>query len=89
MRAGGQILLDSMSPAHLAGSPNYAGQRQITLYYGRYVGPPIPWLYVDYDVLRTCAKHVSLESELVDRGSSSHDYLARLFKVADESLGTQ
>jgi len=77
----GQILLDSMSSAYLAGSPHYPGQRQIEIYYGRYVGTTIPWLYVDYDVLRICAKQVSLHTELILRGPLLHDYLARVFKV--------
>jgi 2-polyprenyl-3-methyl-5-hydroxy-6-metoxy-1,4-benzoquinol methylase len=82
----GQILLDSMSPAYLARNPCYPGQRQIELYYGRYVGAMTNWLYVDYDVLRTCARQASLDAELISRGSSSLDYLARLVKVKDERL---
>jgi 2-polyprenyl-3-methyl-5-hydroxy-6-metoxy-1,4-benzoquinol methylase len=86
MSPDGQILLDSMAPGYLARSPYYPGQRQIELYYGRYVGAATSWLYVDYDVLQTCAKQVSLDAELISRGSSSLDYLARLFKVRNERL---
>jgi SAM-dependent methyltransferase len=82
--AGGQIILDSMSPTQFAVSPHYPGQRQIEIHYGRYVGAPLCWLYVDFDVLRTCAKQVSLDTELVMQGPSPHDYLARVFEAKDD-----
>jgi SAM-dependent methyltransferase len=81
IREDGQILLDSMSPAYLSGSPHYSGQRQIEIHYGRYVGTTLPWLYVDYDALRICARQVSLDTELIIRGPLQHDYLARVFKA--------
>jgi SAM-dependent methyltransferase len=84
IRADGQIVLDSMSPAYLAGSPHYPGQRQIEIHYDRYVGTMLPWLYVDYDVLRTCARQASLETELIIRGPLQHDFLARVFKATND-----
>jgi hypothetical protein len=60
------------------------GQGQIEIHYGHYVGAPLPWLYVDFDVLRTCAKQVSLETELIMQGPSLHDYLARVSEAKDD-----
>jgi SAM-dependent methyltransferase len=81
MRGDGQILLDSMSPAYLAGSPYYPGQRRLEIHYGRFVGETFPWLYVDFDVLKICAKQASLQAELIMNGPIQQDYLARVTKM--------
>jgi SAM-dependent methyltransferase len=74
----GQVLLDSSSPAYFPNGASYPGQRDLELWYGRYVGARFPWLYTDIDVLRVCGKQAGFETELVTQTNSSSDYLARL-----------
>ena len=81
----GQILVDSTAPIYPASSPFYAGQRELELWYGRYVGERFLWLYADFNLLRGCARLAGLDAELITQGQNSRDYLARMANPSDDA----
>jgi len=75
---GGQILLDSSSPRASRSLLGYAGEVESQLQYRSFLGRPFPWLWIDFSVLRICARAAGYDAELLARGQIPRDYLARL-----------
>jgi len=73
---GGQILLDSQSPAWwirrwwTRRSGAYDGEIEMQLQYGWLLGRPFRWLCVDAGTLQTCAEAAGYDVELVAEDGS-------------------
>ncbi|MBS9461803.1 class I SAM-dependent methyltransferase [Flagellimonas sp. 389] len=84
----GQILLDSSDIIYMFDQdedggfwvPNnleYYGEVCFTLEYKGHKGPPLNWLYVDFNTLKNACETNGFNCELVSQGKH-YDYLARL-----------
>ncbi|MGB5237070.1 MAG: class I SAM-dependent methyltransferase [Flavobacteriaceae bacterium] len=88
LHPGGQILLDSSDIIYMfdqdedggywvPGNVSYYGEVEFITEYKGVRSQPFPWLYLDYQSLKTAAENVKLEVDLVMEGGHN-DYLARL-----------
>ncbi|MEN8789013.1 MAG: class I SAM-dependent methyltransferase [Flavobacteriaceae bacterium] len=88
LHRGGQILLDSSDIIYMfdqdddggywiPGNVAYYGEVQFITEYKGKKSKPFPWLYLDYQNLKTAAEKTNFAVELV-RDGGHNDYLARL-----------
>jgi len=80
----GQILMDSCDVQYLfdqtnPGDPDYYGNLTYKYVYRQQNGKPFPWLFVDFDNLKTKAHACGLQSQLLYQDGAH--YLARLTPV--------
>jgi SAM-dependent methyltransferase len=89
LRPGGQILLDSYDPGWTEdpgqeASPvsgrragRYVGEMRFQLEYKGEIGPPLEWLFMDFDTLASHAGAAGWSCEMLWQEAEGH-YLARL-----------
>lgn len=87
LKPGGQILLDSSDIIYLFENEDgsvdvnlntaYHGEMQFQFEYNRIKSDWFPWLYVDKEMLKICAKNAGLSCEIIDEGKH-YDFLALL-----------
>lgn len=91
LNPGGQILLDSSDIIYMFesdddggywidASQEYYGNVVFSMEYKLMKGPDFPWLYVDFEKLKTIAKSCGLFCELMQKGPH-FDYLAKLTRL--------
>lgn len=83
----GQILLDSSDlrfifeneegNIDLAEGQDYYGEVDFQMKYGKIIGRPFHWLYLDFPTLQAAAARINLCAELIEE-NEEHAYLARL-----------
>jgi SAM-dependent methyltransferase len=92
IRPGGQILLDSSPPVDVPDSVSegqvllvprgeigaHVGEVEVAFTYRNLRGRPFGWLYIAGPALDAVARRAGWTCEIVDRLSSSDEYLARL-----------
>lgn len=84
---GGQLLIDSTDLCYLFENEDgsmdipiggrYYGEMDYTMKYGKTIGRPFPWLYVDFDTLAFHAEKSGFRAEMIAEGDH-YDYLARI-----------
>ncbi len=88
LNEGGQILIDSTDIIYMFDEDehgakiipftgNYYGELTFTLHYKNQTEGPIPWLYLDYNLLYTLTTENGFKCEFIEEGDH-FDYLARL-----------
>lgn len=85
---GGQVLCDSSDISYLFENEDgnielpaegYYGEHSFTMQYGKVVGDPFPWLYIDSDTLMRKARTCGYDVEVIAHGEH-YDFLARITK---------
>ena len=87
LNPNGQILIDSSDLKYIYENEDgsfdidlngpYYGEVDYQMIYGKTVGEPFDWLYVDFPLLKSIAESCGLQGELIAEGEH-YDYLARL-----------
>lgn len=87
---GGQLLIDSSDLCYLFENEDgsmdipiggkYYGELGYTMKYGKILGRPFPWLYVDFDTMASYAGKSGFKAEIVAEGDH-YDYLARIVRA--------
>ncbi len=90
LKDGGQVLMDSTDLCYLFENEDgsmdipiggrYYGEMDYTMKYGKIVGKPFPWLYVDFDTLSFHAEKSGFRAELIAEGDH-YDYLSRIVRA--------